>query len=265
MNPDLLSAYLDDELSDAERVEVEAQLAGSVDLRSELAELAATRSLLRTLPVVTPERPDVAFSLPASAVPAASRRPGRLGLAVGAVAAVWLLIFAVGVNVGSLPIVPEVDQLSLQHAAADVSEMPMPFKPMDMDKMKDDDPAVMADIGHGMGLEGVYQFDDLVLSRYSDGLHAVSVFHEEGEVDWDDLPAEGSTEMMDDQQVWRGTVNGADVLITERGDLVVTVVSDGDMDPDMGAMVSTMVPEVERSSSIWSRIKAAPGNFFARF
>jgi hypothetical protein len=264
MKAEMLSAYLDAELTKDERDDVDAALAASSDLRAELAELDATRSLLRALPAVQPRRPIEAFTMPIGSVPQPSRRRGRLGVAVAAVAAVWLLILSVGVSLGSLPIVPEVDQLALQHAAASDAEMPMPFKAMDTADMVTKDQAVIADIGHGMGLEGVYQLDEIVQSKYSDGLHAVSVFHEQGSVDWDDLPSGGNTEMMDDQQVWRTTVDDLDVLITQRGDLVVTVVSDGDMDHDMGATVSAMVPEVDRSRSFWSRIKAGPGNLFDR-
>ena len=54
-------------------------------------------------------------------------------------------------------------------------------------------------------------------------------------------------------------------MVTERGDLVVTVVSDGDMGDDMAMAASTMVPEVESSSSWWSRVKNAPGNLLDRF
>jgi len=47
---DRLSAYLDDELSDAERAEVEMYLASSEDARRTLAELRRTTELLRSLP-----------------------------------------------------------------------------------------------------------------------------------------------------------------------------------------------------------------------
>lgn len=47
---DVLSAYLDGELSDAERAEVEAQLERSAEWRTELAEVRAARDALRGIP-----------------------------------------------------------------------------------------------------------------------------------------------------------------------------------------------------------------------
>ena len=53
MNPELLSAYLDDELTAAERDEVETALAESAELRRDLAALDATPSY------IAPRRADV--------------------------------------------------------------------------------------------------------------------------------------------------------------------------------------------------------------
>jgi anti-sigma factor RsiW len=46
----VLSAYLDGELTDAERAEVDAQLEQSAEWRAELAEVRAARDALRALP-----------------------------------------------------------------------------------------------------------------------------------------------------------------------------------------------------------------------
>jgi anti-sigma factor RsiW len=48
---DVLSAYLDGELTDAERAEVEARLEQSAEWRAELAEVRAARVALRGLPL----------------------------------------------------------------------------------------------------------------------------------------------------------------------------------------------------------------------
>jgi anti-sigma factor RsiW len=50
MNEDLLSGYLDDELTPDERAAVEAELARSPEWHAVLDELAGTRTVLRTLP-----------------------------------------------------------------------------------------------------------------------------------------------------------------------------------------------------------------------
>lgn len=53
---ELLSAYLDNELTPADRTALEQRLANEPRLRRELAELRATRDLLREQPWVTPPR-----------------------------------------------------------------------------------------------------------------------------------------------------------------------------------------------------------------
>ena len=50
LDPDMLSAYLDGELTDAERVAVDAQLEASAEWRDELAEVRAARDALLGLP-----------------------------------------------------------------------------------------------------------------------------------------------------------------------------------------------------------------------
>lgn len=66
---ELLSAYLDNELAPADRTALEQRLASEPRLRRELAELGATRDLLREQPWVTPPRsftltPDMAGMRP---------------------------------------------------------------------------------------------------------------------------------------------------------------------------------------------------------
>lgn len=51
LQPDLLSAYLDGELTAGERAAVDAQLAVSVEWRFELAEVRAARDAVRALPM----------------------------------------------------------------------------------------------------------------------------------------------------------------------------------------------------------------------
>ena len=50
LHPDMLSAYLDDELTDVERAAVDAQLDSSAAWRDELAEVRAARDALRAVP-----------------------------------------------------------------------------------------------------------------------------------------------------------------------------------------------------------------------
>jgi anti-sigma factor RsiW len=51
LDPDMLSAYLDGEVTDAERAAVEQQLEASAEWRAELADVRAARDAVRGLPV----------------------------------------------------------------------------------------------------------------------------------------------------------------------------------------------------------------------
>lgn len=251
---ELLSAYLDGEVTADERTLLETELARSAELRVEFAELQATRTLVRSLPPVAPRSP--------LALPQPEHGPGRgrrLAIAVVGVAALWLLILSIGVGVGRLPVVPDVEQLSAQHASADPGQG---FAVMDADSMED--PAIMSDIGGGMTRESVFMRDDVVQVRYSDGEHDVSVFHQPGDVDWDNMPSMGKVDMMADGPMWSAQIDGRTIVVTERGDLVVTVVADDGMDDAMAMHASAMVPEVERGESLWSKIRSAPGNLWDR-
>lgn len=260
-NPhDLLNAYLDDELAFDERAAVELALADSVDLRRDLAELRATRGLLRDLGPVNPRRPLVQPDRATVRGPVRMRKR-RFATALAGAAAVWLVVLSVGIGIGSLPVVPDVDQLALQHASA--ASNVMEFQEMTLEQMEDD-VAILDDLGHGMVRESIFQSDELVQVRYSDGVHAISIFHMPGEVAWDDMPASGQVGTVDQAPVWTTTMDALDVLVVERGGLVVIVVADGDMDQEMTMTASTMVPEVEPDKSLWSRAKDAPGNLIDR-
>ena len=257
----LLSAYLDNELSNSERTKVDQALATNEDLRTELDQLSATRMLLRALPEVSPLQPLTPKLVP-PAPPSRGPRSHKLAMAVAGVAAVWLVILTIGVSIGSLPVVPDVDQLAVQHAAA--APQDMDFVPMTADQIADD-PAVMTDIGHGMTRTAIFQADDVVQVRYSDGAHGVSVFHQPGKLDWDALPETGETVMMDDGPVWMASTSDVEVLVMQRGDLVVTVVADADMGPKATMSTSAMIPEVDMDKDFMGRLADAPSNILDRF
>jgi anti-sigma factor RsiW len=122
--PDMLSAYLDDELTDAERVAVDAQLEVSAGWRAELAEVRAAREALRALPerdapagfwdavhaAVVDDDPVV---VPIGAARSARRRWGRVAASAAAVAAV----LAVVVIPGRSEVSPNVAAVVAQHGA----------------------------------------------------------------------------------------------------------------------------------------------------
>jgi anti-sigma factor RsiW len=116
--PDMLSAYLDDELTDAERVAVEAQLEVSADWRAELAEVRAAREALRALPERDApagfwDAVHAAVVVPIGAARSARRRWGRVAASAAAVAAV----VAVVVIPGRSEVSPNVAAVVAQHGA----------------------------------------------------------------------------------------------------------------------------------------------------
>lgn len=96
---ELLSPYLDGEVTDAERIQVEQALAASPELQRELDTLRRTVAMVAALPVVAAPRP---FTLTEAQVkPAKPARTGFLGLpgwfkGVAALAATLLCVVAAG-------------------------------------------------------------------------------------------------------------------------------------------------------------------------
>jgi anti-sigma factor RsiW len=90
---ELLSAYLDDELSDRERERLEAQLAADADLRSDLEALRRTVAMTRDLPTLSAPRnfilsPSMVEQAPQSAQPPRKRQSQALGWAAPILTAV---------------------------------------------------------------------------------------------------------------------------------------------------------------------------------
>lgn len=138
---DFLSGYLDDELTAEERIEVEAQLAESAELRAELEEARTARDGVRALPqreapagfwdavVAEVEAADVMGDVELGAeadqvgagavVPIESRRGRRVpvGWLAGA-AAVAAAIIAVIIVPGRTSVRPNVTAVATQHGAS---------------------------------------------------------------------------------------------------------------------------------------------------
>jgi anti-sigma factor RsiW len=145
MVPDMLSGYLDDELTPAERAAVEARLEESAEWRSELDDVRVARDAVRGLPAR--EAPDgfwarvnsvveaadagdavaedhdddeVAAPVPITAAPGAKtrRRVNRFVAAVGVAAAA--VIVAVAVLPGRSTVKPNIAAVATQHGASSV-------------------------------------------------------------------------------------------------------------------------------------------------
>ena len=113
MHPgDLLSAYLDAELGEADRSLVDAHLAECAECRAELAAVEDSRFRLQSLPAIEP--PPGVLELPAEVVPLRLPRLRRM-LAAAAVSA---LVVGVGFGVSADRAVPlPLDEVVEQHVA----------------------------------------------------------------------------------------------------------------------------------------------------
>jgi len=255
---ELLNASLDDALTPDERVELDAALAASPALRRELDELRATSVLLRSLPEVSPPAAVVA---PAISLADHPRRHRRWLAPVLAAAACVAAVLGVGAVLDPMPVAPPIDELALRHGGQVEG-----FDEMDGAAMND--PAVLDTIGDGMDRAAVFERGDLVQTVYSDGAHDLSMFHEPGVVDWNALPADGSMTETDGSKAWTGRIDDTVVAVTERGDLVVTVVADADMGiadaGDMAMHASDMMPKVSIDRGLWRRIVEGPANLIDR-
>lgn len=253
---ELLSAYLDGELDDTERAEVDRRIATDLAARQELDELSSVRSAVRGLPEVEPRRPVV---VPSSASDGAGgsvvsgpgpeaavvldlserrRRRTRWSLAAGAAAAAIVVVglVALGGDDAGDPMVPPMTEFASRHemmvelvasGATEVPEMPGDFEPMDPARMGDEAPAELPSGFERMaGFESpdgtmhvVYTHDDM----------AVSVYRQEGTVDWAALPADGTAMEMEGDPAWLHTtetpIGTEEIMVLQQGDTVYTFVA----------------------------------------
>lgn len=142
---ELLSAYLDDELSDRERERLEAQLAADADLRSDLEALRRTVTMTRDLPTLSAPRnfilsPSMVEQAPQSAQPPRKRQSQALGWAapiLTAVTATVSLLFVLvlagdlllgNVGIGGMATIPpkqEEPQMAMEAAPTEATPSAM--------------------------------------------------------------------------------------------------------------------------------------------
>ena len=109
---DQLSAFVDSQVEQADRISVDSHLSECADCRHELAAITTARESLRALPMVEP--PTGALRLPAEVVPL---RPARRRVLVAAAATVALVV-GIGVGVNGHQTIPlQLDAVVEQHVA----------------------------------------------------------------------------------------------------------------------------------------------------
>ena len=212
---DELSAYLDGELDDEARDDLERRLATDADLAHELSTVAEVRLALRALPEVEPSAGALEEVVAAvRAVEALERRParGRRLLTAGAMTALLAFVVAmVAVEPAVADATPDVDLALEVHDAIEANAV-----------APDGDDALAP------GLSSVHlvgRGELIHRSARADGGTLVSMFSQPGEVEWGRMPADGEKVDVAGQEGWT-TLRGDDhVLVIERDGIVVTLVS----------------------------------------
>lgn len=201
---DRISAYLDDELTSAERAQFDAELATRAELAEAVREVDDVRRALRSLPAVEP---------PAGLYRRLSprRRVGPLAAKAAAVAAVAALIFMIIGFASGTPgagIVPAFDDYFDQHASAAAAG----FAPVAMSEAKTSAPDMAP-----MELVAAFRRGDVMHYRYVAGpMGEVSVFVETGRCEFDKLPAGGATMQLPGSDAWHDAdMKGQAVVVRE--------------------------------------------------
>lgn len=238
---DLLSAHVDGELDADTDAWVVEHLAACADCRRAAAELTEARSMLRGLPPMDAS-PVVEGFL------ARHRRAVRLG--AGFVVVAGLVLIALGLTAATehRRLVPDLAAMTAGHIERSHGDMG------DMERQAGSDYAAPPQlIGSAVQLSRheVWDGTDLAAVLYRDGDVDVSVYQQPGRLDWEGLPP-GEVVPMGDRDVWFGEGRPV-VAVTQRGDLVVTVVS-----ADRPAVLTAVagMPEWRRRAT-WDRVHDA--------
>lgn len=233
---DLVSALLDGELDEQTTEWVQAHLASCERCRAAADDAEAARSWLRAAPTVD-------ASPVVESVIARRRRLVGTGLAFVGVAAVALAALALTSAVIHPTVVPDVDDLVATHESSahermegvqSVEEAGGPYAT----------PPGMEGTRVSLSRLAVFDGRDLTTVVYADRESEVSVFQQPGHVDWDGLPP-GRADRIGGRTVWVRPGSPV-VVVTEVGDLVVTVVADRD---EAAHAVVAGLPEPTRSST----------------
>lgn len=246
-----LSALLDGELGVTEEVVARRHLEACDHCQEEFVEVTAARRLVRGLGDVEP--PEGYLDRVLRRVQGGGH-PLRLGV-VGlvSVAAIWIVILLIGVGVLLPEVAPPVDEFVAQHetAAVDPDRLPEiePVEVLDPETASSlDAPYVVPETFAG-DYEQVVAYDKgagVVQVLYRDADRQVSLFQQEGSLDWDALPDTGDEVEVDGRRAWVGAVQGAgdevdQVVVVQHGPVVYTLV--GSEDAADSARLVEQLPE----------------------
>lgn len=250
---ELLSAYLDGELTPDEEAEVRNLLADSPERQAELAHLGEARTWVRGLGPVEP--PEGFLDQVITTVGRPVQKPRKWGmLNVVATAAVWVAVLAFVNMSRSDDVQPEVANLVQTHTEASVGVggfisslgggEPQP------ETRATATPPLETEVGEPywvptelpgeLKLFAVSRSDDVVTLSYCNGPDVVTILEQPGHLDTDALPPATAVEV-GGVQGWQVDSERATVIIVERDDMVYAVV--GHRDSGLVEAVAAEFPE----------------------
>lgn len=236
-----LSAHVDGELDPVTEAWVVEHLAGCPGCRRSAQDLAEARSLLRGLPEVD-ATPVIEGFL------ARHRRAVRIG--AGFVVVAGLVLAAIGATTATEHprLVPDLAVLTAGHVEQSHGEMAGMQR---QERSSYEAPPGLIGSAVALSRKEVWDGTDLAAVVYRDGAVDVSVYQQPGRLDWDALPP-GEVALVGDGEVWLGPGTPV-VAVTQRGDMVVTVVS-----ADRPAVLTAVagMPEWRRGAT-WDRVHDA--------
>lgn len=262
-----ISALLDGELDPARAAQVEGWIATDPEARAEYESLSAVRQALRGLPPVEPPI-DLAAAVDVEALPpvdvGAPTAPGptrvrrhrrrRRYVAVAAGAVVVAFVVLAGVVPAADTVVPPLTAFAARHEAM-VAQEPMPtddgFAPVDMHDAEAMGGMVVPDAVGPMPAQSAYLSGDAVHATYAAQGLGLSLFEQQGVVDWSAMPDGGEMTDIDGAKAWHGEMDGMEVVVLERNDTVVTAIFQGHTDEMMTAIAEMPAPP---PPSMWDRV-----------
>lgn len=234
---DLVSARLDGELDPATAAWVDTHLDECEPCRGVAGAVEAARSWMRTSPSV-----DAAPVV--ESVIARRRRLVGTGLAFVGVAWFALGLLAVTSAVTHPSVAPDIAALVSLHENAGHDQVDG-VRAVDHGGAHYSTPVTVGNSAAPMQRRAVFDGSDLTTVLYESSDVAVTVFEQPGRVDWSALP-DGSAESIDGRRAWRRT-GSPTVVVTEIGDLVVTLVTD---DGDVVHDIVATLPAPRRTSTL---------------
>ncbi len=275
MNEDLLSAYLDGELSGAEHEDMTKALAADDELAAIHGDLAQVRALLRGDAVVVPdgavermisavEVDDVDAS--AGAIAPVVALPSRGGVPMfAAVAAALAVIAGVVGGLGGSTQIPALGDLIAQHevAAAVVDGAPMPDEMGELHSMPMDEASAAAPpMPKDYSMAQAFADGSTLHLVYRTGHgEPVSVIRQEGDADLAAL-GEGSMVSADGAEMWSAPMDDAYVAVVDSAGYIWIVIS---AEPDDDMMDEMMHDLPSRSLSWEERLRDAADALVAPF